>query len=406
MRTLFLAAFLLSSSGLIAQVVRGGDVLVTNASSPAAVYRVDAAGNVLPVHSGPPLLSATGISVARNRDVLVTDFSNNSLLRIDAMTGAISTIAGGLGGPLRVVEMQDGDFAVTSNTGRSVLRVTAAGGVTTLASGAPFNRPFGVACEPGGDLLVADDLGRAIHRVTPAGAITLLASGLPLRLPQGVALFPNGDVAVIDGLADAVFRIDRATNIVTTWVPAAALGVNPEGIVTDWSGGFFVAHSGSPGGSGVRVLDALGAANALPVVSPPWSNLEDIALVPIVSGPRTLATGPGAQFTFSLDAPAVAGSYYSLILSASVFPGWQLPGDPRSLFLNVDPFFFATIGQNAPPFLLGWSAFLSAGGTATASLDLSALPAGMLSGLVLYQQGITLNGLSFGVATNVLRLSF
>jgi len=407
MRTLLpLVLVLPSFTSLPAQVVRGGDILVTNASSPAAVYRVDPSGAVLAIHSGAPLTSPAGIGVARNRDVLVVDFNSSSLLRIDAMTGAIAPIAGGLGGPLRVAEMLDGDFAVTSNTGHSVLRVTPAGVVTTLASGSPLNRPFGVACDLNGDVLVADDLGRAIYRVTPAGAISLIASGLPLRLPQGVALFPNGDYAVIDGLVDAVFRIDRATNQVTTWVPAAALGVNPEGIVPDWSGGFFVAHSGNPGGSGVRVIDALGAATALPVLSPPWSNLEDVALVPVLSGPRTLTTGPGAQFTFSLDAPGAAGSYYSLILSGSTFPGWQFPGDPRSLFLDVDAFFLATIGQNAPPFLVDWSNFLSPAGTATASLDLTALAPGFLSGLVLYQQGVTLNGLSITGATNVLRLSF
>jgi hypothetical protein len=392
---------------LTAQAVRGGDLVVTDFAAPGSVFRVDTAGNVQTLHSGAPLAGPAGIAVARNRDVLVTDFNTNSLLRIDAQTGAIAPVAGGLGGPLRVVEMLDGDFAVTSSSGRSVLRVTPGGVVSTIAGGAPMNRPFSVAVDMNGDLLVADDLGRAVWRVTPAGAVSPIATGGALRLPQGVALFPNGDYAVIDGVVDAVFRIDRASGLLTTWVAAGTLGVNPEGIVTDWSGGFAVVHSGNPGGPGVRVIDAAGAANALPVVSPTWSNLEDVALVPHVAGPRTLATGPGAQFTFSLDAPAAGGDFYSLILSASTFPGWTLPGGaPRALFINLDPFFLATIGQNAPPALVGWSSFLSAAGSATASLDLTALPAGVLAGLVLYQQGITLTGRSVNLATNVLRLSF
>jgi hypothetical protein len=408
MRTLATVALAtLPLSALPAQAVRGGDLLVTDFASPGTVFRVDVAGNVQTLHSGAPLAGPAGITVARNRDVLVADFNTNSLLRIDAQTGAITTVASALGGPLRVVEMADGDFAVTSNSGRSVLRVTPGGAVSTLASGAPLNRPFGVSLDMNGDLLVADDLGRAVHRVTPAGAVSPIASGGALRLPQGVALFPNGDYAVIDGVVDAVFRVDRASGLLTTWVPAASLGVNPEGIVTDWSGGFFVAHSGNPGGPGVRVIDAAGAATPLTVLSPAWNNLEDVALVPMVSGPRLLGTGPGAQFAFSLDAPAGGGEFYSLILSATTFPGWTLPGGgPRALFINADPFFQATIGQNAPPALVGWSSFLSPNGTATATLDLTALPAGILSGLVLYQQGVTLNGRSLDLALNVLRLSF
>ncbi len=124
-----------------------------------------------------------------------------------------------------------------------------------------------------------------------------------------------------------MFAVDRATNAVTTWVATASLGVNPEGIATDWSGGFFVAHSGSPGGNGVRAIDALGTATALPVVSPPWTNLEDVALVPVVSGPTALATGPGAQYSYSLDDAYAPSAFYTLILSLSVYPGWQLPGD-------------------------------------------------------------------------------
>jgi hypothetical protein len=397
----------LTAAPLSAQVVNGGDLVVTNFGSPAAVFRVDAGGNVLTVLSGAPLSGPAGLTMANNRDVIVADFNSSTLVRINAITGAPIVFASSLGGPLRVCKAGDRDYAVTSNTSRAVLRVTPSGVVTTIASGPPLNRPFGVAADVDGNLLVADDLGRAVYRVTPAGAVTPIHSGLPLQLPQGVALFPNGDYAVIDGVADAIFRIDRATNAITTWVSAGALGVNPEGIVTDWSGGFFVAHSGNPGGPGIRAIDAAGNAAAVPTLAPAWTNLEDVALVPVVSGPGILNTGPGGQFVHNLDAPRAGGDFYTLILSTSVLPGWSFPaGDPRALFLNVDPFFLATIGQNAPPFLVGWAGFLSPGGSAVATTDLTALPAGLLTGLVLHLQGITMNGLSIRDATNLRRLEF
>jgi streptogramin lyase len=407
MKSIVLPVLALLTSFATAQVVRGGDLITTDYNSPYAVWRVDHTGAVTSVLSGGLLNGPSGICCARNRDIIVANANNSTLIRIDANTGAATQFASGLGTPLRVCEMMDGDFAVTSATGHSVLRVTPAGIVTTLASGAPFNRPYGVTADLNGDVLVADDIGHAIHRVTPAGGITTLRSGTPLSLPQGVALFPNGDYAVIDGVTDSVYRIDRNTLVLTTWVTQAALNANPEGIVSDGAGGFFISHSGTPSGNGIRAVDALGNVT---IVSGNgvWSNLECLVRVPMVSGPRVITTGPGSMFTFTVDDPGSAGDLYTLVLSASVFPGWHLPGsDPRSLFVNPDPFFFATIGQNAPPILVNWTSFLDAQGHATASLDLQIFPAGFLAGLVLYQQGLTLTPqLTMRTAGDPLRLQF
>jgi streptogramin lyase len=390
-----------------AQVVRGGDLIATDFNTPYTVYRLDHTGAVTPLLTGPLLSGPSGICNARNRDVIIANANNSTLLRIDATTGNAVSFATGLALPLRVCEMQDGDFAVTSSTGRSVLRVTPGGNVTPLATFSAPNRPYGVTCDVNGDVLVADDLGRAVRKIAPGGFVTTLVSGPPLSLPQGVALFANGDYAVIDGVTDSVFRIDRNSNAISTWVTSVSLGANPEGIVSDGSGGFFISHSGNPGGSGIKAVDALGNVS---VLSGPglWTNLECLTRVPVVSGPRLLSTGPGAQFTFTFDAPASAGEFYSLGLSASVNPGWQLPaGDPRRLFLNPDPFFLATLGQNAPPILVNWASFLDGQGRSTASLDLQILPPGFLTGFVVYQQGLTLTPqFTMRLASDPLRLQF
>ena len=386
---------------LPAQVVRGGDLITTNYGSPATVFRVDGAGAVTSLYTGSPLSGPSGITVAANQDVIVADYSTNSLLRISAQTGGVTTIATNLGGPLRVVEDFAGDFLVTAGNG--LRRVTPAGVVTTVAT-APMVRPFGVALDLNGDYLVADDSARAIFRVTPGGSVTPIWSGLPLRLPQGITVFPNGDYAVIDGLTDSVFRISRANGTISTWVPNATLVYNPEGIVPDWSGGFFVSHS-QGSGSGIVAIDALGGVTSV-AAGAPFTNLECVARVPTLRGPSTVTTGPGGIATFTVDAPVEAGRYYTLFLSASVYPGWQLPGDPRTMPLNIDAFFLASIGQNSPV-LLGWAGFLDSAGQATATVDLTALPAGFLSGLHLYAQGLTLTPQSvLGTAFNPLRLTF
>jgi streptogramin lyase len=400
--TTFAMAVAMPLTSLTAQAVRGGDLIVTNYSAPAAVFRIDSSGTATPLYSGAPLSGPSGITVAANRDVIIADYGTNSLLRIDAQSGALTTIAGNLGGPLRVAEDFDGSFLITS--GNSLRRVTPTGTVTTVAS-APMVRPFGVAVDLTGDYLVADDFARVIWRITPTGVVAPIFSGPPLQLPQGVAVFSDGDYAVIDGLTDSVFRIDRGTGAISTWVPNATLAANPEGIVPDWLNGFFVAHS-QAAGSGILAVDATGGVTSVASGSP-FTNLECVARVPTLRGPSTVATGPGGIATFDIDAPAEAGRLYSLILSASVYPGWNVPGDPRTMPINIDAFFSATIGQNGPPVFVGWSTILSASGQATATLDLQFLPPGFFSGLRLYAQGITVTSqATLGTAFNPLRFTF
>lgn len=397
-----LVACALLTLPLSAQALRGGD-LVTPDYSTNAVYRVDSAGAISTLYAGPLLTGPSGVTATRSGDVVVADFGSNSLVRIDAATGTATRFATNVGGPLRLCEDFDGSFVLTSNSGRSLLRVQPNGQTSTVASGPPFNRPYDVSLDWNGDYLVADDYAPGVFRVTPAGVITPIRIGLPLRLPQGIALFPNGDYAVIDGITDMVYRIDRATGTVNSFCPNAVLGGNPEGIVPGFDGSFVVSQS-QASGSRIVVVDPLG--NAVQVAAgAPMQNIEDVAKVPYLRGPAALATGPGASFTFDLDLPLAAGQVYALALSGSVSPGWQFPGDVRSLTINPDAFFYATLGRNMPPFVTGWLGSLNASGRATARLDFSLLPPGALSGLVFFQQGFTLTpGLQVGSVCNALRL--
>lgn len=402
--TRLLCSFVLAAAALPAQVLSGGDLVVTDYASPGSVYRVDGNGVATPLWSGSPLQGPSGVTTTHDGDVVVADYPTSSLHRIRRQNGQISTIATGISGPIRVKQLQDGDFVVTSLPTRSVLRVTPAGVVTPIYTGAPLVRPFGMCIDSNGDVLLVDDNTRSLYRLTLQGVLTTIASGGGMRLPQGVALFPNGDYAVIDGLTDSVFRIDRGTGFVSTWVSTAALAANPEGIVPDTGGGFFISYSSSAG-SGVRGVDALGNPTTV-VAGAPLVNLEDVARVPVLHGPTALTTGPGSVFTYALEIPSAAFQFYTLILSDSVFPGWQLPlGDPRSLALNPDPFFFATIGVNAPPFLNNTSSFLDVLGRATATIDLSLLPPGVFAGTDFFLQGLTLaNRFTAGATTDWLRL--
>ncbi|MBK8097706.1 MAG: hypothetical protein IPK26_11400 [Planctomycetes bacterium] len=389
-------------NSLLAQALRGGDLLTTDYGS-ASLHRIDAAGVTTTWWAGAPLAGPAGVTTTQGGDVVVVDFTADRLVRFDRNTGSPTTIATGIGGPLRVCEDADGTFLVTGITPRRLVRVTGNGQVTTVASGAPLVRPFAVSLDLDGSYLVADDFAPGLFRVTAGGVVTPIHVGLPLRLPQGVAVFPNGDYAVIDGITDVVYRIDRGTGMVTVFCPNATLGGNPEGIVPDSGGGFFVAQSGASG-SRIAAVDPLGNATTV-AAGAPMVNIEDLARVPFLTGPTALGSGPGALFSFPLDLPGHGGEFYTLALSASVFPGWQFPGDARSLALNIDPFFLATTGVDAPPFLAGWAGFLDGNGRANPSSDFRMLPAGVFAGLTFWQQGFTLSGSSVSAVLNVRRLT-
>jgi hypothetical protein len=120
-----------------------------------------------------------------------------------------------------------------------------------------------------------------------------------------------------------------------------------------------------------------------------------------------VTSGPGSVFPISVDVPASPGQFYTLAFAASVFPGFVIPGSSLRLALNLDAFVYTTIGQNAPPVLVGNAGFLDAQGRATATLDLTALPPGFASGLRLFQQGLTLSPQNAVTsAFNVVRLDF
>lgn len=395
-----IAVSLCSSS--TAQALRGGDLLTTDYGS-ASLHRIDATGATTTLWTGGPLAGPAGVTTTRDGDVVVVDYTSDRLVRFDRTTGSPTTIATAIGGPLRLCEDADGTFLVTGITPRRLVRVTPSGQITTVASGAPLVRPFGVAVDLDGSYLVADDFAPGLFRVTATGVVTPIHVGLPFRLPQGVAVFPNGDYAVIDGITDVVYRVDRTTGGVTIFCPNATLGGNPEGIVPDFGGGFFVAQS-SAAGSRIAAVDPLGNATTV-AAGAPMVNIEDVARVPFLTGSTTLGTGPGALFPFGLDLPGHGGEYYTLVLAASVFPGWQVPGDPRALALNADPFFLATIGVDAPPFLAGWAGFLDGNGRANPSSDFRMLPPGAFAGLTFWQQGLTLSGNNVSAVLNVRRLT-
>ncbi len=379
-------AALALSAPTSAQQFRGGDTIAANRTSTGTnLFVINPAGVATPMTTSIPV-AATGLCPTSDGDLLVVSFDNNGLYRIDP-AGNVTTITLGLSGPLRVAQERDGNILVTDNGSASLVRVDAAGQISTVASGAPLMRPFDVMIDGNGDPIICDDRVDGLFRITQTGAAIPIATGSPFRLPQGSAFFPNGDYAVFDGLTDSVFRVDRSNGTVTTWVSNAALGGNPCGIDRAFDGGFVLSQSSASQNQIVRV-DAQG--NAAPAgTSPAFSNLEDLARMPHLTGPLAIQA-LGAATALCIDSQNDAGMLYTVALSLSVHPGVQLlANDPRAMAINADAFFFGTFLQNAPPFLNGFVGLLDSNGRVASTIDLTGLPRRAFIGLPVHAQGLT-----------------
>lgn len=238
---------------------------------------------------------------------MIADFNASTVFVLPLTGGPPLPLATGLSGPIRVAAAHDGSVLVTELTASRLSSIDPGTGlVTPVWTGAPLQRPFGVAVDGDGTPLVVDDRALAVFGVTPSGVSTFY-QGAPFRLPQGIAVLPTGDFAVIDGLVDAVFLVPRGGATPTPLVGSPPLG-NPCGIHGDFEGGAIVSESGSPAGNRVVQVDSTGNL-AVIAQGPPFQNLEACARVPRLGGPTRLPRG--GIVTLDLEIPETANRLYA-----------------------------------------------------------------------------------------------
>jgi sugar lactone lactonase YvrE len=167
-----------------------------------------------------PLFLPQGVVEDAGGNLLISDTSNNRVRRVDAGTGAITTIAG------------------TGTPGFS--------GDGGLAVNASLNSPAALVLDGAGDVFFADAGNSCIRRIDAStGVITTvagvggvqghsgdlgLATAALLSLPEGLAMTARGDLYISDTGNDVVRRVDAATGIVTTVAGTGAGGYNGDGV--------------------------------------------------------------------------------------------------------------------------------------------------------------------------------
>ena len=234
-------------------------------------------------------------------NVFFADQGNNVIRRIDAISGFISTVAGGGsifgdGGPATDAQINNPQCAfvdVSGNLyiseGARIRKVTAGTGIITTIAGTGISgysgdggsatlaqlssSAAGMVTDAEGNLFFADRENNVIRRIdaltgfisTAVGTGTLgysgdggLASAATLNGPIGIGFDPGGNLIISDNQNNYVRRVDATTSVISTiagngtWAEItseglAAIGapVHPEFIYVDGGGTIFYSDWGS-----------------------------------------------------------------------------------------------------------------------------------------------------------------
>jgi MYXO-CTERM domain-containing protein len=247
----FLLAILGAPLAVPAVNLASGDIVVLDAGSvgvdpaPPRVIRVDPqTGAQTLISEGGLLEEPVAIAVEPAGTLLVSDSAAGAILRIDPGTGGQTVVSGSFGGLLALaLEPATGDILATDASEATVLRVAPQSGAkSSFASGALLTLPQAIAVAPSGVSYIASfsDAWRLVR--IPAGGGAPVSLALGFGFPSGVAVdVASGAVWVADTTEGAIVRVDPGTGAKTTVASGGELlfpfGVAAYGsqiLVTDW----------------------------------------------------------------------------------------------------------------------------------------------------------------------------
>jgi sugar lactone lactonase YvrE len=157
-----------------------------------------------------------GVACDTSGNIYVTDAGNNTIRKIVASTGVVTTLAG--------TPMSTGS---TNGTG----------------SAARFSNPWGLACDTSGNIYVADTNNNIIRKIVAStGVVTTLAgtagagaeldgtgSAARFNAPLSVACDTSGNIYVTDGAGQTIRKIVASTGVVTTLAGTAGSSGSSDG---------------------------------------------------------------------------------------------------------------------------------------------------------------------------------
>ncbi len=209
-------------------------------------------------------IQGTGTETAAAGTLLVLNFIDQTLVRIDPATGGVLTIVAtsGFFFPQDVAVEADGNILVTSFnlSTHSLSRIEPVTGTATLLTTTGLNQPYDIAVEADGNILVVNLGDSTLVRIDPTtGTATLLAT-TGLSQPTGVAIEADGKVLVTNQADDTLVRIDPSTGGVVTILTSSGLS-SPSSVAVEADGKILVTNAGDH--TLVRIDPATGIATPL-----------------------------------------------------------------------------------------------------------------------------------------------
>lgn len=229
---------------------RSGTLIAGSATGEVLRITRDGAKTVL-ANLGEPL---AGVTVLRDRSILVAAFNSNRVWRVHPVSGASQVFASNIPGANFIVQTRRGHIFVSASNSGEILEIST-GTPITRASGLAF--PNGLALFRR-YLYVAELGGGSISRMRvdrqgQLGPIEVFATGL--TAPDGIAFDRVGNLLVVGG--DTLSVVDQRGNVsvlsthpLLNWPSNIAFG-RRRGFPFD---DLYLANFGLPLGSGTEII--------------------------------------------------------------------------------------------------------------------------------------------------------
>ncbi len=279
----------------IRKFIAGTGIIVTVAGSVATV--TDNMSATVATLSQP-----AEMAVDSARNLYIADTFNDRIRRVDAITNAITTVAGGgnpadgvgdngpatsaaLNGPYGITVDNNANLFVVDTFHHRIRKVAAATGTITTVAGngkegfsgdngaatsASLDSPTRIALDTAGNLYIADTSNSRIRKVTATnGTITTVAGGsnptsgigdngpataAALSYPWGIAIDAAGNLFIADAGNALIRKVAAGTGIITTvagggtdpeqlgdFGPATSAFMVPYGVTVDAAGNLYIA---------------------------------------------------------------------------------------------------------------------------------------------------------------------
>lgn len=174
-----------------------------------------------------PLNAVRCVTIDNEGRVLAGDSSTREVYRFEKAGAKPQPLTnGGIGIPMDVVVLKNGDLLVSDLELHHIWKVPAAGGKPTLF--AKVEAPRGLALDQAENLWVVSGTADQLLKVSPEGKVAVVVKGRPFNFPHDVVVLDDGSAIVSDGYEKALWKV-AVDGTTEKWVSGEPF-INPVGI--------------------------------------------------------------------------------------------------------------------------------------------------------------------------------